>query len=50
MGKCHVAIPIKDDLFEPTSFPDDKEVIKEYFFFVLLILSIINQLNLRKLL
>ncbi len=50
MGKCYVAIPVKEDLFEPASNLDDKEEIKQYFFSVLLILSIINQLNIKKLL
>lgn len=49
MGKCYVAIPVKEDLFEPADNPDDKEEIKKYFFSVLLILSIINQLQLAKL-
>jgi hypothetical protein len=38
-----------EEMFEPsTSHPGDKEKIKSYFFNVLLILSIINQLNLTK--
>jgi hypothetical protein len=49
MGKCYVAIPVAEDLFEPTENPDNKEEIKQYFFSVLLILSIINQLNLKRL-
>lgn len=48
-GKCYVAIPIKEDLFEPADEPDDREEIKNYFFSILLILSIINQLHLNKL-
>lgn len=49
LGKCYVAIPVKEDLFEPAAMPDDKEEIKKHFFSVLLILSIINQLNLARL-
>lgn len=50
-GKCYVAIPIHEDLLEPSGFgTDDREEIKEYFFTILLILSIINQLRLYKLL
>lgn len=50
MGKCYVALPVKEDLFEPSDNPDNREEIKQYFFSVLLILSIINQLNLKRLL
>ena len=32
MGKCYVAIPVKEDLFEPADNPDGKEEIKKYFF------------------
>lgn len=49
MGKCYVAIPVKEALFEPTENIEDREEIKQYFFSVLLILSIINQLNLKRL-
>ena len=50
-GKCYVAIPINEDLLEPSGFgTDDREEIKEYFFTILLMLSIINQLQLYKLL
>ncbi|MEI9955855.1 MAG: DUF3137 domain-containing protein [Ferruginibacter sp.] len=49
MGRCYVAIPIQEDLLEPTDSLDDKEEVKKYFFTVLLILSIINQLELNKL-
>jgi len=49
MGRCYVAIPIDEDIFEPADEPDDKEAIKKYFFGVLLVLSIINQLNLGRL-
>jgi len=45
-GKFYVAIPIEEDLLEPGTDLDDKEIIKEYFFSILLILSIINQLRL----
>lgn len=49
-GICYVAIAIDEDLLEPSvGDPGNKENIKEYFFSVLLILSIINQLNLPKL-
>lgn len=49
-GMCYVAIPFSQDLFEPPGpYDHDKEEIKEYFFTVLLILSIINQLKLEKL-
>ncbi len=50
LGKCYVAIPIKEGLFEVPDDLYDKEEIKKCFFAVLLILSIINQLNLKKLL
>ena len=49
MGRCYVAIPIEEDLLEPSDSLDDKEAVKKYFFTVLLILSIINQLPLDKL-
>ncbi len=50
-GVCYVAISVDEDLLEPSiSEPGNKENIKEYFFSILLILSIINQLNLKKLL
>jgi Protein of unknown function (DUF3137) len=49
MGKCYVAISVKEDLFEPGDDAENKELIKEYFFSVLLVLSIINQLHLQKL-
>lgn len=46
-GVCYVAIAVDEDLLEPSvAKPGDKENIKEYFFSILLILSIINQLNL----
>ena len=49
-GICYVAIAIKDNLLEPSlQDPKSKEKIKEYFFSMLLILSIINQLDLRSL-
>jgi hypothetical protein len=45
----YVSINMDEEMFEPsTSHPGDKEKIKSYFFNVLLILSIINQLNLTK--
>ena len=47
-GICYVAIAIKEDLLEPSvSDPMNEENIKEYFFSILLILSIINQLDLQ---
>lgn len=50
-GICYVAIEIDENLLEPSiADPGNKENIKEYFFSVLLILSIINQLNLARLL
>ena len=49
-GRCYVAIPLDDDLFEPSlNNPGDKEIVKGYFFSALLILSIINQLQLSRL-
>lgn len=49
-NKCYVAIPLEKNLFEPNHRdPGDKETVKEYFFSVLLILSIINQLHLSRL-
>lgn len=49
-GMCYVAIPFSQDLFEPPGpYETDKEEIKEYFFTVLLMLSIINQLKLERL-
>lgn len=47
-GYCFVSIAMEENLFEPiVSDPLDKEIIKEYFFSFLLILSIINQLDLK---
>lgn len=49
-GICFVAIAVNNDLLEPSvSDPLNKENVKEYFFSVLLILSIINQLDLKSL-
>jgi hypothetical protein len=49
-GMCYVAIPFSQDLFEPPGpYEHDKEEIKEYFFTVLLVLSVINQLKLERL-
>ena len=46
-GRCYVAIVINEDLLEPSGFDtDDREEVKKYFFTVLLVLSIINQLEL----
>lgn len=48
-GKFYAAVPFDEDLLEPSvTNPDDKEQIKQFFFTVLLILSIINQLRLDK--
>jgi hypothetical protein len=48
-GKIYVSIPINEDLLEPPSPDlDDKEKIKGYFFSILLVLSIINQLRLNR--
>jgi Protein of unknown function (DUF3137) len=48
-GICYVSIAINEDLFQPSvSNPENKEIVHELFFSVLLILSIINQLNLTK--
>lgn len=48
-GICYVSIAINEDLFQPSvSNPDNKENVQEFFFSVLLILSIINQLNLTR--
>lgn len=49
-GICYVAIAIDEDLLEPSILkPGDKKIIREYFFSILLIFSIINQLRLYKL-
>ncbi len=48
-GRCYVAIPISEDLLEPSADPTDKEEIKKHFFTVLLVFSIINQLELSRL-
>lgn len=49
-GRCYVAISIKEDLLEPSGFDtDDREEVKKYFFTILLVLSIINQLQLNRL-
>jgi Protein of unknown function (DUF3137) len=49
-GRCYVAIAINEELLEPSGFDtDDREEVKQYFFTVLLILSIINQLQLNRL-
>lgn len=48
-GICYVSIAINEDLFQPSvSNPESKENVQEFFFSVLLILSIVNQLNLAK--
>lgn len=44
---CYVSVAFSEDLFVPSfSHPENKEKIQEYFFSVLLVLSIINQLKL----
>lgn len=49
-GMCYVGIPFKENLLDSKEdYPDNKEEIKEYFFTVLLILSIINKLELYRL-
>jgi hypothetical protein len=49
-GRCYVAISINEELLEPSGFDtDDKEEVKRYFFTILLVLSIINQLHLNEL-
>ena len=49
-GRCYVAIGINEDLLEPSGFDtDDREEVKKYFFTILLVLSIINQLHLNEL-
>jgi hypothetical protein len=49
-GKCFVAIPFDEDLLEPMgAHPENKEQVKKYFFTILLVLSIINQLHLSNL-
>lgn len=48
-GKFYVAIPVEENLLEPSPHNlKDKEKIKNYFFSILLILSIINQLRLSR--
>jgi len=47
-GRCYVGIPVKEDLFEPAVNLGDKENAREHFFAVLLVLSIINQLQLNR--
>jgi len=48
-GKFYVSIPIEEELLEPAiNTLDDREKIKKYFYTVLLMLSIINQLRLNK--
>ena len=49
MGRCYVGIPINEDLLEPGDPIGDKEEVKKYFFTILLMLSIINQLELSQL-
>lgn len=49
-GRCYVAVPIHENLLEPD--PRDitnKETIKTYFFTILLVFSIINELELNRL-
>lgn len=48
-GQCYVSIPISEDLLEPTTPAGDREEVKKYFYTILLILNIINQLQLGEL-
>ncbi|RYY69119.1 MAG: DUF3137 domain-containing protein [Chitinophagaceae bacterium] len=49
-GKCFVAIPMEDDLLEPTAERlQDKESYKKYFFTFLLVFNIVRELELNKL-
>lgn len=49
-GMCYVAIPIKENLLEPQGAdPADKKEIQNYFFTILLMLSIVNKLQLYRL-
>lgn len=49
-GKCFVALPMEEDLLEPTvSGLQDKEAYKKYFFTFLLVFNIIRELELNKL-
>lgn len=49
-GKCYVSISTEEDMFEPSiQNPGSRKIIKEYFFSMLLIFSIINQLKLYEL-
>ncbi len=48
-GQCYVAIPISEDLLEPTTPVGDRDEVKKYFYTILLVLSIINQLHLNEL-
>ena len=49
-GRCYVAVPIQENLLEPNSLDiADKETIKTYFFTILLVFNIINELELNRL-
>ncbi len=49
-GRCYVAVPIEENLLEPNPRDiADKETIKTYFFTILLVFSIINELELNRL-
>ena len=49
-GRCYVAVPIDENLLEPNPVDiTDKETIKTYFFTILLVFSIINELELNRL-
>lgn len=49
-GRCYVAVPIDQNLLEPNHGDiADKETIKTYFFTILLVFSIINELELNRL-
>jgi prepilin signal peptidase PulO-like enzyme (type II secretory pathway) len=49
-GRCYVAVPIQENLLEPNNRDiADKETIKTYFFTILLVFNIINELELNRL-
>ncbi|MBS1511111.1 MAG: DUF3137 domain-containing protein [Bacteroidetes bacterium] len=45
-GKCYVAVPINEDLFEPEIPPAERDEVKKYFYTAMLALNIIAQLQL----
>lgn len=49
-GKCYIAVPFEENLLEPSKKGlRDKEVIKNYFYTILLVFNIINKLELNRL-